>query len=267
MNLQRVRAAFSHISRLPEVVACLGAMQQGPEIVASYVGLKPLRLPFTAHFRNGISYRLEEYYDLETLWQINFHEVYPLRPSDQVIVDAGANVGLFTCWAASRNRQATIVAVEPSPGNFERLLEHVRTNGFEDRVLAFQVALSSGETTAWLSERASASQMLHLTNGSTPGDVAVQALSLTGLLARVPQKHIDFLKMDIEGSEYAVLMSLSGDQLARIRRISVEYHLPPPGSRYNKTALIRHLSACGYRSIVDRGGDSAYGMIHASREQ
>jgi FkbM family methyltransferase len=240
-------------------------MQQGPKIVASYVGLKPLRLPLTVRFRNGTSYCLQEYYDLETLWQIYFHSVYPVRSTDDVIIDAGANVGLFTCWAASRNPRANIFAVEPSLDNFERLLEHVRANGFESRVRAFQMALSSSQSTAWLSERASASQMLHLTDDCAPGSVAVPALSLVDLLAQIPQEHIDFLKMDIEGSEYAVLLSAGAEQLSRIRRISVEYHQLLPDSHHNKSTLIRHLTACGYRSVVDSGGNSAYGMIHASR--
>ena len=91
-------------------------MQQPGEVVASYVGVKSLslRLPYEARFRTGVAYRLEEYYDLETLWQIYFHNVYPLLPSDRVMVDAGANIGLFTCRAASRNPEATVVAVQRS---------------------------------------------------------------------------------------------------------------------------------------------------------
>ena len=98
-------------------------MKSATRIASAYVGFSPLRLPCTVEFRNGLRYRLEEYYDLETLWQINFLGVYPLRSSDQVILDAGANVGLFTCWAAHKNPTAAIVAIEPFPRNLERLKE------------------------------------------------------------------------------------------------------------------------------------------------
>ncbi|HJR58741.1 MAG TPA: FkbM family methyltransferase [Vicinamibacterales bacterium] len=266
MDYRRLRAAVQHVSRLPEVITCLGAMQRAPEVVAGYVGLKRLTLPYTARFRNGLAFKLEEYYDLETLWQISFHAVYPLRPTDDVIIDAGANVGLFTCWAASRNPRASIVAVEPSPENFKRLQEHLRLNRLEQRVQALQVALGSDRTTAWLSTTASAGQMLHLTDQSTPQAVAVEAIPLADLLSQVPQRQIDFLKMDIEGSEYGVLMSVGPDQLARVRRLTVEYHPPASDRPHAKADLVRHLIACGYRSLDDRPGRAGYGLIHASRD-
>jgi len=265
MNLQRVRTAIRHIDRLPEVITCLAAVQQGPAIAASYVGLKPLRLPHTVRLRNGTSYRLEEYTDLETLWQIYFHHVYPLQAHDEVIVDAGANVGLFACWAAARNPQARIYAVEPSPDNTGRLLEHLRMNGVDDRVQLFTYALSSTERTVWLADNPNGSQMRHVTSGPTGGGVTVPALSLGELLARVPHDRVDFLKMDIEGSEYDVLMGTTAEQLSPVRRISFEYHQPPRGCRHDKASLLAHLASCGYSAIVDAGGRAEYGMIHAAR--
>lgn len=241
-------------------------MNQGPRVAASYVGLKPLPLPCDVTFRSGITYRLQEHYDLETLWQINFHDVYPLRPSDRVIVDAGANIGLFTCWAASRNPDSKVFAVEPSAGSFKRLHDHVRLNGFERRVALFPLALSSTAETVWLSEDASASQMHHVSREHTVHAVPVPAVSLGAFLARIAEPTIDFLKMDIEGSEYDVLLSAPATELARIRRISVEYHQPPAPGVHTKGDLMQHLSACGFRSVVDRNPASEYGMIHASRE-
>jgi FkbM family methyltransferase len=212
-----------------------------------------------------MTYRLQEHYDLETLWQIHFHDVYPLRPSDRVIVDAGANIGLFTCWAASQNPDSRVFAVEPSAGSFKRLQEHVRLNGFENRVVLFPLALSSTAETVWLSEDASASQMHHVSRERTGHAVPVPAVSLAALISRLAEPIVDFLKIDIEGSEYDVLLSTPKAELARIRRISVEYHQPPtPG--LTKGHLMQHLSACGFRSVVDRNPASQYGMIHASRE-
>jgi FkbM family methyltransferase len=234
--------------------------------MASYVGLKQLRLPYTVRFRNGLVFQLQESYDLETLWQISFHAVYPLHVTDRVIVDAGANIGLFTCWAAARNRDAKIIALEPAAENVARLQAHVRANGFEQRVVAIQVALDGGDKVAWLSPRASASQMLRLTDSHESGAIAVAAWSLAELVQRVGEAEVDFLKMDIEGSEYAVLMSTASHVFQRVRRIAVEYH-PPLGSGYDKRSLIAHLRACGYTSIADTGSlDSAYGILYASRE-
>ena len=266
MNLRRVQTALRHSRRIPEVFAGLRALKNPARIISAYVGVKRLPLPSTVEFRNGLRYRLEEYYDLETLWQINFHNVYTLAPTDNVILDAGANVGLFACWAAQQNPNATIIAIEPFQQNFERLMEHVRQNGLGDRVKGIRSALSSSTGTARFSTEASASQMFRLSDPSeAAGSVEVPTLTLADLLDRLPQKSIDLMKMDIEGSEYDVLLSAPPAVFARIRRISLEYHKPGSGSGHSKKKLVDYLKSCGYTSVIDGGGMAEYGMLHFSR--
>src|SRR5947209_1652564 len=44
------------------------------------------------------------------------------RPGDgHVIVDAGANIGLFSIWAARQNPRGRVVSLEPFSENFEYL--------------------------------------------------------------------------------------------------------------------------------------------------
>ena len=265
MNVQRITHALRHVSRLPEVASCLRAMDTPLDIAASYIGLTRLDLPRLVRFRNGLTYRLEEYYDLETLWQIHFHQVYPLRPTDVVIVDAGANVGLFSCWAASSNPHSAVFAVEPSPRNLNRLRRHVSDNRLGDRITVLPVALAARVEAVWLSECASASQMHHVVESAGAGTVSVPAITMSELWSRIPFPQIDFLKMDIEGSEYDVLLAAGPDDLAAVGHLSVEYHEPPAGSGYTKTHLIRHLGRCGFTRIVDRHPDAAFGMLHAER--
>jgi FkbM family methyltransferase len=265
MSLKRVRLALRHFGRAPEIIAGMRAMKSATKIVSAYVGLNPLQLPCTVEFRNGIHYRLEEYYDLETLWQINFHNVYPLQSTDEVILDAGANVGLFTCWAAQRNPTAAITAIEPFPRNIERLTEHIQRNGFSQRVEVIPAALSASVGTASLSIAAEASQMFRLTSGQAPGSVDVPTLRLVDVVERLKHNSIDLMKMDIEGSEYEVLLSTPAATFSRIRRIILEYHQPGSLSHHNKKDLLAYMKSCGYAS-VDQGGISAeYGMVHFSR--
>lgn len=254
-----------HVGRTPELIAAIRAMKHAPQIASAYVGLKPLPLPHIVEFRNGRRYRLEEYYDLETLWQINFHNVYQLESSDKVILDVGANVGLFTCWAAQRNPTAAIIAIEPFPRNFDRLMEHVDQNGFGQRVEAVQAALSSSKGTARLSTAAEASQMFRLTSEQAAGSVEVATLTLAGIVEHMRHGTIDLMKMDIEGSEYEVLLSTPAATFSRIRRISLEYHQPNPGTSHNKKDLIAYMRSCGYTAVRDCGASAEYGMIHFSR--
>ena len=58
---------------------------------------------------------LTDFFDLATLWLIFFSPAYPVKASDRVIVDAGANVGFFTLYASHRAPLARIISIEPFP--------------------------------------------------------------------------------------------------------------------------------------------------------
>ena len=72
-----------------------------------------------------------------------------LRPGDWVI-DAGANVGLFTSpLAAAVGRRGSVWAIEPLSRNVERLTRLKEVNGLS-QVEVFPVALGAGTSTAHL---------------------------------------------------------------------------------------------------------------------
>lgn len=52
----------------------------------------------------------------------------------------------------------------------------------------------------------------------------VEAVTLTGLVARIGVEVVDLLKLDIEGAEYPLLEALSPADLAPFRQIFIEFH-------------------------------------------
>lgn len=195
-----LRLALRYIHRFPEIFRCVAGMSNWWEVTSAYVGFSRPSLPFEARFRNGMRHSFQEFYDLETLWQIFFHRVYDVRPSDRVVIDAGANIGLFACYATRRSPAARVVCIEPFPATYERLRETVRANRLEDRVTCLNQALDSSEGTAAMTGAAEASQMYRLASGDrTPGSVTVRTLTLSRLLEDLATDTIDLLKMDIEG--------------------------------------------------------------------
>jgi FkbM family methyltransferase len=263
MSTPRAVIALRHLTRAPEVLRCVRTFADWPTLVPAYLGVRPLPLPFEAHTRSGTAFTLTEFYDLETLWQIYCRLVYAVAPTDRVIVDAGANIGLFTCFAASRAPQVKVHAIEPFPATFDRLVASVRSNGLESRVTCHRTALSSTAGVSTMSAAAEASQMFHLERGGGAG-VAVPTTTLSALLEGIDAAAVDLLKMDIEGSEYDVLLATPVDVLARIRRVDLEFHKAPSPER-TPGALVRHLSASGFRLREPADADAEYGMLHFVR--
>jgi hypothetical protein len=73
--------------------------------------------------------------------------------SGDVVVDAGANTGVYALAVAATRPDARVVAFEPSPGVVEQCRTNVRANGFADRVDVRPVGLGSeaGEATFYRS--------------------------------------------------------------------------------------------------------------------
>jgi FkbM family methyltransferase len=57
-----------------------------------------------------------------------------------VLWDVGANVGLYSLYAALRG--LTVLSFEPSPGNYYLLSRNVELNGFDDRVSSYCIAFN-----------------------------------------------------------------------------------------------------------------------------
>ena len=75
-----------------------------------------------------------------------------------------------------------------------------------------------------MTSAAEASQMYRLASGDRgAGSVTVRTTTIAHLLEDMATDTIDLLKMDIEGSEYNVLLTTPREILHRIRRINVEY--------------------------------------------
>jgi FkbM family methyltransferase len=139
---------------------------------------------------------------------------FSVTPGD-VVVDLGANAGIFAVLAAKLG--GSVVAVEAQPP--VRLARNLQANGCADRVLVVHGLL--GARIGLLHERPDTALVGPGVEGrrSLGPSVTMQDLVETHRLDR-----IDFLKVDIEGTEFELLRR---DELwlGRVRRIAAEVHL------------------------------------------
>ena len=175
----------------------------------------------------------------------------------RTIVDIGAHVGCFTVWAARRAPHARLLAVEPNPETFQLLVQNIRSNGLEDRVVAINAAVGVEAGTAQLDFVA---HSLGTRIAVSAGDgVRVRVQTLGGLLAEASVSQIEMLKMDCEGMEYSILPTLGMKGLDVIGALACEYH-PEPG--HNPSELDAILLSAGFRV---RRPDAPLGVLWATR--
>ena len=162
-----------------------------------------------------------------------------------IVVDVGANLGYFALLSALCDRPASqILAFEPDPQNFALLKDNLRLNGVPDEVQAFQVALASasGEGMLYRSRDNLGDHQIYAGDGEREALAISLAVGREFLSERV--ERIDLLKIDTQGSEFAVIEGF-GTLLDSSRvglRVLIEltpYSLRRAGARGRQ--LVEHL--------------------------
>jgi FkbM family methyltransferase len=145
-------------------------------------------------------------------------------PSGRItsIIDAGANIGDTTVWYLNRFPHATIVAIEPHPGNFKILKRNCDPYG--SRAKLVQGALWSKSQILTLKENSS--NVSHSVGSIGDGDgMMCPAFSVPDLMQQFGLDHIDVFKCDIEGAENEVLKE-ADLWLSKTRSVVIELHNP-----------------------------------------
>lgn len=132
------------------------------------------------------------------------------------ILDCGANIGLSVLYLKQLFPDAEIVAFEPDELNFDLLTKNVDSFGLQGVTLRKEAVWKEETVLKFSSESTMGSKITAESTGHTRD---VKAIRLKDYLSRP----VDFLKMDIEGAEYEVVMDLA-DQLHQVKNFFLEYH-------------------------------------------
>lgn len=251
--------ALTNAGRASEIIRCTAETRQWPSISAAYLSLSRLQYPYLLRLHHGEQIRIEELTDLKAFWQIFLRRVYRVQADDQVIMDLGANIGVFTLYAARCAPQAKVISLEPFPSTFNRLVTTVRDHNLDDRVKCLNYAATGADGARVMPDASVPSQRRALAspaNGKQGTEVTGRTLE--ALLSENQLPKVDLLKMDIEGSEYEVLLSTPRNVLTRIRRIAMEYH--GDCAPYSKQQLFDYLRHAGFNVTWDICDALGYGV-------
>jgi FkbM family methyltransferase len=141
----------------------------------------------------------------------------------QTFIDIGANLGLYTIFAAKKvGPCGTVVAIEPSSREFARLKANVELNELSNvRVLRVATSNHSGEADLLVAEEAHSG---HNTLGDfgypimARGKERVRAMRLDEIVRELGLTRVDVVKIDVEGAEYATLQG-AADTVERFKPI------------------------------------------------
>lgn len=172
---------------------------------------------------------------------------------DDVFLDCGANVGMYSIWAAA-TRRAHVYAFEPESQNYAILNRNIRLNGVGDRVTAYCAGLSdrSGLSTLHMTELdpgGSCSAMGEpLDYKQEPMKVAYRqgcvSATLDELVSAGAIPAPDHIKIDVDGIEPKVIAG-ARNTLAdpTVKSLLIETNQNLEGHM----AMVRELGGMGFR--------------------
>lgn len=163
---------------------------------------------------------------------------------DPVILDVGANVGLFSFYAYPYAQK--IYALEPSESHSEVLNHMVTYNKMYDKIVHVKKALSHANGTAKFYHNDNVTMFSLREEVNIAKDYEeVETITLDKLLEDLKLKYVDFMKLDVEGSECEILGSEGFAKVAdKIGIIVGEYHT---WSGINPNQLMTTMQDLGFK--------------------
>ena len=181
--------------------------------------------PVTVRTPDGLSLDLDLHTAFDPLYSIVGQRDYEREPDfallpGQVVVDLGANLGVFATHAAkSVGPTGRVLAVEPHPDNFRRLEGNAQRNGLK-WLECVQAAAGDrdGSVELFVHERG----INHSIVRGSGKSVTVPLRTVDALVREHKLERLDFLKVDIEGAVPEALRG-AGETLRRFRpKIALE---------------------------------------------
>ncbi len=176
-----------------------------------FVGFKISGFDFqTLHYLIGEIFVKNEYF-------------FSTSKSKPIIFDCGSNIGVSLLYFKFLFPNSRVTCFEPDPRTFKLLKKNVKINKLKN-VTLYNHALSDRNHVInfYISNAPGSLIMSSYKERMAEVSVKVKAIKLSEI---IKNDHIDFIKMDIEGSEVKVLNDLvNKNKLSQIDELVIEYH-------------------------------------------
>lgn len=170
-----------------------------PSIVTFEEGFKCICYPDSSIGGLIIYEKYPEYWDMKYFAK--------MVKKDSVVVDVGASIGIYSLIALSKSLDNKVYSFEPDSRASKIYLENVRINNYSHYKLENRVVSDKTGYEYFSGEKES--EISHISKDKDHNKQKIPSVALDDYLVKMGIKHIDIVKIDVEGAELKVLRGLS----------------------------------------------------------
>ncbi|MCS7154129.1 MAG: FkbM family methyltransferase [Bacteroidia bacterium] len=199
--------------------------------------------------------RLSPGMDLMHLYELFVRKDYGEDFAHKTILDIGAYNGDSSVYFALKGAKR-IIALEPYPPSYQLAQQNIHSMGLSECITLLPVGLGAqaGKATLRVATQQPGANTAYTTGSALQKmltfeqEVEIELIPFPALLDKFGLAEVDFVKLDCEGCEFAIMQALSPADLRRARVWHIEYHASP-------APLIQKLKAARYevKKQRDRG--------------
>ena len=194
---------------------------------------------------------------LTNVWLVEEYSNFRINGND-IIIDIGAHIGLFTLYASQYCTNGIIFCFEPVEENYSVLLDNITQNNLKN-VKPFKSAVSKSESTITIYRNKD--EAGHSMFSFTSHALKVNSISLKKIIDENSVNQCNLIKMDCEGAEYEIIESLPLEYFKKISKLIIEYHFADSKPKLVNDIKTKLMTASFKISTVSHSSDM--GLLYA----
>lgn len=173
----------------------------------------------------------------QVFMNIRYEIDLPFTP--KTIIDGGSNIGYASVFYGQKFPNAQILAIEPDDSNFNMVQKNTQNY---TNITCLQSAIWGKTTYLKIKNPNTEKWAFEVIEATHNEDGSFKAFSISDLIEKMGWDSVDFLKLDIEGSEMNVFQSGYESWLPKTKLLIIELHerMQPGCTQVFENAMARY---------------------------
>jgi FkbM family methyltransferase len=254
---------MNKISQISIFLKCINKVSNWYIIPFAYYNLTK-GSHYVLNLKNGLKIKMRKNTtDIQAFVNVWILEEYKKETlginEDDVIIDVGGHIGLFTLYVSQFCKNVIIYAFEPFKNNFDLFKDNIQMNNLKNIKISNNAVAGKKEKIRIYKNQCD--DAAHSIYGEGENFSEIDAVTISDIINNQNISKCNLLKLDCEGAEYEIFKAIKKEDFSKIEKICLEYHLADSSPNLLKE-LKEILHNVKYK-IIEKSSQDGMGILFA----